>query len=307
VTGPAGDAHRSEFFVMACDNQDGEDDIASLFARGLADAGNAAGRILTIDGPVHAHPDDLRGEVRRRITGKKRLPDVIMLDHRFGAEDDDTPAAIISAVDSGFEYLAHETTLWITKLFRAREQSAPAIVIRSGAEQHLGLLDRYAFVQFGGAQVILKRMRATRQVELIFDAIDGKVWSAPPPHEPPIEFKGWQRELLPSFEARHTLAESIDWLLAQADHPTPENWEKVRRGMSPEEQRARLVETCRGSVEQARHFFNNDPILLTYYRKIDPDWPRLPRGSIRVIALGCVLAGEMFLRLPYRQLAPGCA
>lgn len=171
--------------VIACDNQDGADDFEWLFHKGAQAPPLGSGRrAFALDGPVMAHPDDLLAELRRRFAEGIALPELIILDHRYGEEDrfeTDRLAVAGEPFDRYPEYdmLGFEAVVAIRNLFARHDLRLPAVVLRTAAEKGLDLLDFYTFTQLGGMQVVLKRMTASHQVQILQQAVDGHSWQPP--------------------------------------------------------------------------------------------------------------------------------
>lgn len=289
--------------VIACDNQDGADDFEWLFHKGAqAPPLGSVRRAFALDGPVMPHPDDLLAELRRRFAEGITLPELIILDHRYGEEDRfETDRQVVAGepFDRYPEYdmLGFEAVVAIRNLFALHGLQIPAVVLRSAAEKGLDLLDFYAFTQLGGMQVVLKRMTASHQLQILQQAADRNSWQ-PPPRDEDVELEEWQRVLLPVLEAEYDVRAAADWLAVQPDHPMPRDW----RELTQSELALALKRTCIREVERARSELNKLPALQRHIRAVAPDWPGLAHGgSPRVLALAAAQAGQLFIPLRHRH------
>lgn len=289
--------------VIACDNQDGADDFEWLFRKGAQTAPpGTVRRAFALDGPVMPHPDDLLAELKRRIGERVALPELIILDHRYGEEDRfETDRRVVAGdpFDRYPEYdmLGFEALVAIRNLFALHDLKLPAVVLRTAAEKGLELLDFYTFTQLGGAQVMLKRMTASQQVQILQQGVDGKTWQ-PPPRDENVELEEWQRVLLPALEAEYDVRAAAEWLAAQPEHPMPRDW----RELTQPELAVALRRTCIREVERARSELNKLPGLQRHLLAIAPSWPGLAHGgSPRVLALAAAQAGELFIPLRHRH------
>jgi hypothetical protein len=289
--------------VIACDNQDGADDFEWLFRKGAQTAPpGTVRRVFALNGPVLPHPDDLLAELKRRLAVGMALPELIILDHRYGEEDrfeTDRRAVAGDPFDRYPEYdmLGFDALVAITNLFALHDRQLPAIVLRTAAEKGLDLLDFYTFAKLGGSQVMLKRMTASYQMQILQQAIDGKTWQ-PPARDENVKLDEWQRVLLPALEAEYDVRAAAEWLATQPAHPMPRDW----RQLTQSELAVALMRTCVREVERARSELNNLPGLQRHILTITPNWPGLAHGgSPRVLALAAAQAGELFLPLRHRH------